>query len=76
MTDLTWSEYAVIKTELRNRMPAYHYRQNVFVAQVEFLNRVPVGCRTCHAGGVYLGVAVPLVVVNHTPRAFDPYQAD
>ena len=76
--ELTWSEYSVIKTELRNSMPFFGYRLNVHYALVEFLNRVPehaVGMLTVHDGGVYLGVAAPIVVLN-PPGHLDPFQAD
>ena len=76
--ELTWSEYAVIKTELRNSMPCLDYRRNVHHALLEFLNRVPahaVGMVTVHDGGVFLCVAVPIVVLN-PPGPVDPFQGD
>ena len=79
-TELSWSEFSVMKNELRNRMPSYAYRQMVFAAQVEFLTRVPVGSAhlgmlSGHNSAIDLGLVTPLAVIEEASD-LDPYQAD
>ena len=76
--ELTWSEYSVLKNELLNSMPSFEYRRNVHYALLEFLSRVPahaLGMIVMYDGGVFLGVAAPIVVLN-PPGPVDPFQAD
>ena len=76
--ELTWSEYAVLKNELVNSMPSLEYRRNIHYALLEFLSRVPahaLGMIVMYDGGVFLGVATPIVVVNPLCPV-DPFHAD
>ena len=78
--ELSCPDYSVMKNELLKRMPSYEYRQLVFAAQSEFLNRVPVGF--AHLGmvsgnnsAIDLGLVTRLVVIEEASD-LDPWQAD
>ena len=88
-TELSWSEFAVMKNELRKRMPSYEYRQMVFAAQVEFLTRVPISLAHLgmvsghnsaidlglHNSAIDLGLVTPSVVIEEASD-LDPWQDD
>ena len=61
--DLSIADAHKIKKEVRGRMPSGAYSQQAYRAQLAFLHLIP-NCNWIHDGGVFLGAAVALVVVE------------